>query len=240
MKISREAVCEMNKDFISGFVPNIRKSDNGKAIAKEAGSKVIVDPDNKEATSIMVEFHPNVVFAVTRGATMEEIAALLKGAAFNGAFGSLGVTVDSMVPGGLGNATLELLKKICSTESEQDNIILNVPVQLKGTEEGKQISMTGKTIGWTKTTDWDGNEFANIKYYVELDGLAGNKIVTENVSTESQIPIHEGLTKVKKVITDSSTIGAYNAGYQLETDGGFFSDTISLIQIETITLWFYE
>ncbi len=239
MKISKNEVVAANLDFIKGFVPDIRTGDAIKLIVERVGSKVTVDPDSVEAESVKVEFKPDMVIAVSKGATLNEIVSLIA-TATQGGIGALGThPLSNMAPiNGIAGATVQTLNEIMNTVQSQGNVNLSATASLETHEEPEWVRLRGSMTGWTVTNDWDTDEIANVAFYVELEGDDGQLESTENIGLSRQKAITRDESSRAKDIVGTSAKGDFRCSWNLSTDGAFTHDTISLIQIATITMYF--
>lgn len=239
MKISKNDVIAVNLDFIKGFVPDIRVGDPLKLIVERVGPKVIVEPDNVEAESVKVEFKPDMVIAVSKGANLEEIISLIA-TATQGGIGALGINpLSNMAPiNGIAGASVQTLNEIMDTTTQQGNINLSATATLETHEEPEWVRLRGSMTGWTVTNDWDTDEIANVAFFVEIEGDDGELKSTENIGLSRQKAITRDESSRAKDIAGTTAKGDFRCRWNLSTDGAFTHDTISVIQIATITMYF--
>lgn len=243
MKIRKTEVIKDNLDFIKAFVPDIRTGDSLALVKKRVGSRILVRPENKESKRVIVTFKPNLLLAVSKGSNLEEIVSLINAAAPSAntiaAIGTSGANYAGMSPilGGLAGASVRTLKNIIKTQEDQGNINLFATAHIKNSNTN--VSLKCRVSGWTRTTDNDTDEIANIEFRGVLEGKPGTTIKTENIAKQKQIKIKSTSSNVGNTAKGTAK-GTFESAWNLKTDGAFTYDTISLIQIATITMVFEE
>lgn len=243
MKVSRLDVIDQNRSLVFGFVPDIQTGDALDLIGQRAGDRIVVVPDNppNPVEETTVTFRLNAVMAVSDGADLEDVNNLLH-ATVNGTIGALGTGLAGAMKAadGLADATVDTLGKIMSTPGNQGNITILVRVtDIKPPAppaEPLKISVSGSVEGWTRTTDTDSDEVATISHKAKILTAIGTAITTKNIGKSSQIPIDATMSEAISPVSTTEVQAVLEIGWKLLTDGAITHDTISLIQISTITL----
>ncbi|MDD9912811.1 MAG: hypothetical protein OXR68_06810 [Alphaproteobacteria bacterium] len=240
MKISKNDVITQNLSLIRGFVSDIRTGDDINVVADRVGDRVTVSPNNSPAKEITVVFKLEAAMAVSKGAELDEITSLINSVTHGGimALGT-GFTAGGLTAGqGIAGATVNTLTRIMNAQFSQDNVHFQVEIKEIGAngEQPKDVSVTATVEGWTVTTDWDSDEIANVSYQAELLNKSGATIKTENVGKSKQMPIASTNSTAKDTLKTDTALARLDLGWNLKTDGAFTHDTISLIQIDSITL----
>lgn len=240
MKTSRTKILEANRTLFTKIVADIRSGDPAALMADRAGSRLTVTPDDPpnpdEQTTVIVML--DSVMAVTKGANLNEIIALLSMVP-DGAFAALGTSLKGAMAAGAGlaEASVATLNRIMATQQSQDNLKLLIPItDIPQTSPPIKLKVDATVEGWTRTNDWDGDEIANFTYHAELLSDAGNKVETTNLGTERQVPIDSTISTITKPIAATETIVAVDLGWNLSTDGAFTHDSISLVQLSSLSV----
>ena len=238
MKVSRLDVIDQNRSLVFGFVPNIQSGDALQLIGDRAHDKVVVTPDNLKTEEVTVTFRLDAVMAVSDGTDLEDLVNLLH-ASVNGSIGALGTGLAGGLKAGDGiaGATVQTLKQIMTTPGAQNNITILVRVtDIDVSNPPVRISVSSSVAGWTRTTDTDSDEIANLTFKSKLLAKSGNTVETTNVGTSSQIELNKGSSDVVVDVSSSEVQAVLEIGWNLLTDGAFTHDTISLIQIATASM----
>lgn len=239
MKVTRSRVIQDNITLLSKLIGEIRTGDALTLIADRVGDRVKVMPDDVETEEVTIVFDMNCLMAVSKGASLDDVVNLLSVGA-NGAVGAVGTGLAGAMQaanGGIAGATAQTLGEIMHTEQSQNNVSLIVPVTDIDVDAGAvNVRVDATMEGWTRTTDWDVDEIANLTYHAQLLNQPGGRIKTENVGTSRQIPVNSSVSSITRPVSASETLAQVDIAWNLSTDGAFTHDTISLIQIATATV----
>ncbi len=238
MRVKKSQVIQDNLPLIMGFVSDIRASDPIDVLVDRVGQRITVSPDDAPAEEVTVVFDVNAAMAVSKGADLKNIGSLLN-AVTQGNISGLGTGLQSgMAAGaGIGGATIDTVTNIMKTTGDQGNANFKVEMnEIDIANPPVKISVSSTVTGWTVTTDTDGDEKAVVSYTSKLLSAAGDKISTDNVGTSSQLPIiSKDSTAVAKLST-ATALGLCFLEWNLNTDGAFTHDTVSLIQLASISM----
>lgn len=239
MKVSKNDVIARNLSLIQGFISDIRTGDPIDLVVDRVGDRVTVSPDDQQAEEITVVFKINGAMSVSKGAELDNIASLIN-AVTQGNISALGTGLrqGAMVPGnGIGGATLDTLTKIMTTVADQGNVNVYVEMnEINISNPPVRVSTTGSVTGWTVTTDTDSDEQAIVSHQAKLLAQSGRIVKTNNTGTSSQMRIDSTNSVAIAELSTATALGVVNLAWSLKTDGAFTHDTVSLIQIDTITV----
>jgi len=248
MKVSRKEVIQSNLTTIRGFIPDIRTGDSIDILDARVGDRVTVVPDwdlGEEGAEITIVFKINAVMAVTKGADISEIAGLLA-TITQGTFGALGTGMGAFGAAGTGmaagagiaGATLGTLKKIMAEPKSNGD----VHFQAKMTDVGGlpnaplKVSVTSKIAGHTGTNDNDSDEIAIATNQAKILTKSGLVIKSENIAQSKTLDIDGTNSTATDDVNSDSVLGVAEFGWILKTDGAFSHDTVSMVQISTMTM----
>lgn len=248
MRVSRRDVIKANLSMIRGFIPDIRTGDTDDILDNRVGDRVTVVPNwdlGDEGPEITIVFKINAVMAVTKGADLDEISNLLAtitqgsfGALGNGMGAFSGVGKGMAAGAGILGATVGTLRKIMAETKSSGNVHFQAEMKdVGGTPNAPvNVSVTTYISGHTGTNDNDNDEIAIASNQAKILTKSGDEITSRNIALSRVLPMDSSNSTAVDQVNSDSVLGIGKFGWILKTDGALSHDTVSMVQLDTLTM----
>lgn len=235
MRVLLDDILTTNSTLIRSWITDIRPNDTASIMRTRLGDRIVFAEDDQITEDLSILVRPRMMLVVTKGADAGEILTLLNSVA-NGLVQSIGthMTSDLTAVPKLLSAGADVLARIRNQVTSSDNVAFTIPV--KDIASNVTLQMTATVSGWTRTTDYEPEDFAEFSYTAKIDTTPSPTNTSRNQSTQKLLKIDPAEVKVSKDMADSEALCLLDMGWALGTNGAFTHDTASMVQVSHFTI----